>query len=157
MNKNSEVWVWVRDASNTHSFYSGKSVFLFKIIGLKSLNSFNLSWFLRNVAVCSEQLTLFSCLFVYQYFVLFSGTFIGFREVTIMYACHSITAAEDLESSTAQKTNLRIRIPHMTYTYVLSCLCSDIFTYPCIRRVFFFSKSPVSRSRIHYFRVHCLS
>jgi len=70
--------VCVRDASNTHSFYSVKSVFLFKIIGLKSLNSFNLSGFLRNVAVYSEQLTLFSGRFICQYFVLFSGTVIGF-------------------------------------------------------------------------------
>jgi hypothetical protein len=63
---------------NTHSFYSVKSVFLFEIIGLKSLNSFNLSGLLRNVAVYSEQLILISCRLVCQYFVLFSGTVIGF-------------------------------------------------------------------------------
>jgi hypothetical protein len=86
--------VWEREASNTHSFYSVKSVFLFKVIGLQSLNTFNLSGFLRNVAVCSEQLILYSCLFVCQYFVLFSGTVTGFWGVTIMYACHSIIAVD---------------------------------------------------------------
>jgi len=127
MNKNSEVWVWVRvrGASNTHSFYSVKSILLFKIIGLKSL-SFNLSWFLRNVAVFSEQLTLFSCLFVYQYFVLFSGTFVGFWEVTIMYACHSIIAAEDLGSSTAQKTELTS--PNTAHD-IYVCPFSSVFWY----------------------------
>jgi hypothetical protein len=74
-----------------------------------------------------------------------------------MYAWHSVIAAEDLGSSTAQKTELtRSNTAHDIYGYVLACLCSDICIYPCGRCVLF-SKSPVSRSSIHYVRVHCIS
>ena len=148
----------VRDAINTHSFYSVKSVFLLKIIGLKSLNSFNLSGFLRNVAVYSEQLTLFSVRFVCQHFVLFSGTVIGFWGVAIICACHSIITAEDLGSSTAQKTeftSFEYRTWH-TSIRISSLVYFLIYVHILAVGVYFFH-SPVSRSRIHYFRVHCIS